>query len=91
MSIRDFGKKSNKNMNLAPLIITKGGKKSFIILPYEMADKVFNQEPTTGIQDFAVHAPFRHAPVNINVGVRSFSLKPSFKTWVKKLLLTKLF
>lgn len=35
MPIRQFGKKPEKNMSEAPLVITKGGLKSFVILRYE--------------------------------------------------------
>lgn len=34
MPIREFGSKYNKNIHKAPLIITKGKKRAFIVLPY---------------------------------------------------------
>lgn len=35
LPIRIFGQKYQQNLNKAPLVITKGGTKAFIILPYD--------------------------------------------------------
>lgn len=44
MPIRQFGKKPEKNMSEAPLIITKGGKKAFVILPYKDSISINDDE-----------------------------------------------
>lgn len=52
MPIREFGQKYNKNIHKSPLIITKGGKKAFVVLPYsdyEAIQQAFNP-PINNVQ-----------------------------------------
>lgn len=87
LSLHEFGKKYQKNMNEAPLVITKAGKKAFLIMPY--SDELM----ATLFGSTTVPALTMDKMAEIYDSARQYETteRESFKARFKKLLLTKLF